>query len=302
LTCTAPIRRGIAARAINILEHAKNWVDPLLASLNQDPAFADIVDRVTKICGGPIYLVGGQIYRRLANIIHGIDTPVERDWDFLCLGMPRYGEEIFTEDEEEEWEEDYSRGFFSSRFRYYYYPYRRRRRWWYRPYSWYDDDYDYYDYYYDRRNPTPEQLQKRVENKVDVISIYDSNQILGGKDSTVTELIQNKEYEKLVNIYFDSVPLDIQAIALDLTNERLMGVQGLSAVFNKEIWLKRPENLEKWNIDPQSYLKGKLKSLPGFKENKKPPVSAQPKPRQHYRRHNPYRIRRRFGRWHQRYG
>jgi len=228
-TMPAALTRRTPVRRMSILKRAQNWVDPLLDHLYEDPDFETIIDHATKICGGPIYLVGGQIFRRLSNIIHGTKLKLDRDWDVLCLGIPRWEYYYYREaprDWEEEWLEWSIRGYFTTRFAY-------------RP-------------------------SDRIRGKLDVISIFDSQSILDGSPDEVDEILKQRRWEDALEIYFDSVPLDIQALALDITNEKLLGDQGLQAVWDKTIHLKRPESLAKWDIDPESYLKGKLKSLPGF--------------------------------------
>lgn len=212
----------------SILERAQMWVDPLLEQLYKDPYFEIIADHAARLCGGPIYLVGGQIFRRLANLMHGSSLRVDKDWDFLCLGVPssdyyfHKAAPVWAED----WDEMSIRGYFTTRFSY-------------KPY-------------------------KEILSKLDIISIFDSQDILGGSLKEVEEILDQERYDDALEIYFDSVPLNIQALALDITNERLLGEQGLQAVWDQTLHLKRPEHLTKWDIDPKSYLKTKLKSLPGF--------------------------------------
>ena len=51
---------------------------------------------------------------------------------------------------------------------------------------------------------------------VDIISIFDSAELIGTSESEVENLISTQQYREALEIYFEAVPLNIQALALDL--------------------------------------------------------------------------------------
>lgn len=114
---------------------------------------------------------------------------------------------------------------------------------------------------------------------VDIISIYDAATIMNISFNTVANLLDTKQYYNAVEIYFQSVPLDSQATALDLSTEHLFGDVGLQSVFNLSIKLKRPESLLMWDIDPDNYLAHKLYSMNlGPKPTQPEPKHEPPEP------------------------
>jgi len=170
----------------------------------------------------PYWIVGGTVYRTLANILHGTPIPPTIDVDVLVEGEPR--------------------------------PMPLDNL----PYQWAHTGSSLKSHRTLARGsikatPTFYGLQSLgifSLPKIDLIAAKDIMEV-GRKI--------NKVKSTLLLTYFAVVPLDIQAIALDLTSECIMG-RGITAVINKTIGVNNSSLPYSHTI----YLRDKLLSLNGF--------------------------------------
>ena len=184
----------------------KHLVTQLIDKLRSYKDFEEAIKAIRKNSYGPIFLVGGKVYRTLSEIIHGGDFKATSvDWDALVMGevkmnyVPRGWEVAEVYDERTK---KHSLGFQKNG---------TKPRW---------------------GNPRMGLIRMggyrgnnryippsraRPQHKIDLIGI---------KDIPGNGTLQS---------YFDCVPLDIQAIALCLDTQTIHGVKAMEAIRRKHI-------------------------------------------------------------------
>ncbi len=64
-----------------------NLADKVIAALASYEDFEESMETIRKNAYGPVYLVGGKVYRTVSEVIHGINVGArESDWDALVMG------------------------------------------------------------------------------------------------------------------------------------------------------------------------------------------------------------------------
>lgn len=218
-----------------------------ISTIKADPYFKEVYEIARKNSTGPVYLVGGRVYRTLIEKIHDCYVKANRsDWDFLVLGKvkscyipgswtpqtnqaPPIGSKTFS---------PMSSGQISQ-------PPRIRNA-------------AIKANSMTLVNPTKGLVNKL---KVDLIAIRDI--VDGTKDGYHVgryTLALKQEYG--LKEYFDAVPLDIQCIACDLEANVLHVNRALKAIETKVLRINNPKGaLPDLNIGP--YIDRKAASL-GF--------------------------------------
>lgn len=218
----------------------QKFAERLLAWISSHKDFVAITSAVMQNCYGPVYLVGGKVYRSIAEIVHGGNFGSDSaDWDFLCLGDVKANTKPM--------------GFKAAARSYYtgttksltYKRYVRAAVPWAPP---------------SRRGLITRRVRMsgpisalKVDAKVDIIAIDD---IISKANTTKTGL----------DAYFDGVPLDIQALALGPICAGAITLKGplaISAIERRKVSINNKTGLlPNYNI-PQ-YIKDKAATLPGF--------------------------------------
>lgn len=183
---------------------SQSVVNELMSKLKAAPLYDDVVNIGLRNSYNSFYLVGGKVYRGLAEIIHGDVRGFNScDWDILVMGKP-YNIWLPRKFADDKW------------------------RWMGNHYADNSLCCKHYKHSYVGRGSVE-------TTKMDIISIDDVKE-----DKTAKGTLED---------YYKGVPLDIQAIALDLTNSALYG-PGISAVIQGRIAISGQGTIFEKNYDP----------------------------------------------------
>lgn len=214
----------------------KSATADVLKRLEESLAFKEVRRMADGFCS-KWYLVGGRAYRTLAEELHSEKCSAsDCDWDFICFDTTRQAIQF------DGWKKTRGPGSVATKLD--------------------DDDQGLKPYGFvpirkalkktgGAIRSLPVEQRKRssrfespLGHKVDFIAIEDI-----------------KEEGGTLQDYFNAVPLDIQAIALDFKARLCIGDMGISSVCRKTIRLKGREALESVGNDPDTYVASKIQSL-----------------------------------------
>jgi len=218
---------------------SKNLSRRVLATLNKDPNFKDAYQMVCNRSKTKPYLVGGKLYRTLIELIY--DYPARShscDFDFAAVEINKKKKK------------------------------KKNKR---RLTSYISHDGPQYisvadatdnlslsGVQYKKKEESPyngESITMRTDSgaKIDLISIPDLRAVRDGKHPATIEG------------YLDSVPLSIQAIAMDLDRCEIFGKTGIDSINEKYVWVNNEDVLNKYvrykRWKPDQYVKEKADSI-----------------------------------------
>ncbi len=191
---------------------SKNLSRRVFATLNKDPNFKDAYQMVCNRSKTKPYLVGGKLYRTLIELIY--DYPARShscDFDFAAVEIikkkkkKKKRQSFVTHDGTTQYIDD-------------------------------ADDAPFDGHYKKRREKSPyngESITMRTDSgaKIDLISIPDLKAVRDGKQPATIEG------------YLNSVPLSIQAIAMDLDRCEIFGKTGIDSINEKYVWVNNEDVL-----------------------------------------------------------
>lgn len=215
----------------------KSATNDVLRRLEESLAFKDIRSMVDGFCS-KWYLVGGKAYRTLAEELHSEKCNAnEADWDFICFDTTKQAIQFdlwtktrgpgstFNPDDSQVVKSSY--GFTTVR----------------------------------------KALNARKKMGVQSLPVEQrklSSRFEGGKYGQKVDFIAIEDIKpeggKLED-YFEAVPIDIQAIALDFKKRTFIGDMGVASVCRKTMRLKNRIALEDVGNDPDSYIESKKQSF-----------------------------------------
>jgi len=205
----------------------KSATPDVLKRLEENLAFKEVKRMADGFCS-KWYLVGGRAYRTLAEELHSEKCSAsDCDWDFICFDTS------LQDIQYDGWKKTRGPGSVNSID---------------------SDEYSFRPIKYGK-------LTKGVRS-LSVEERKRSSRFEGGKYGQKVDFIAIEDIiseNGTLQDYFNAVPLDIQAIALDFKARLFIGDMGISSVCRKTIRLKERTALK--SVDPDTYIESKRVSL-----------------------------------------
>jgi hypothetical protein len=212
------------------MRKVKEALPSVIGRLDANPAFRDIQRMLDAYCDRWV-IVGGRIYRTLAEEVHGEKCGADTaDWDFLCWNVKNPKIEF------DGWVKMRGQGRVTK----------------------YDDE---GDMNYSFRRPLSSENKRLIQQTQEWRKL--SARFAGGRYGQKVDFVAADDIKTgpTLKDYFDVVPLDIQAVSLDWQTKRLEGDQGIAAVCRKRLILKNPVCLSSEGRNPDDYLIAKQDSM-----------------------------------------
>jgi hypothetical protein len=207
------------------MRNVKTATVDVLKRLEENLAFRDIRRMADGFCSRWL-LVGGRVYRTLAEELHGEKCGAnESDFDFLCFDTTSQPIQF------DGWQKTRGPGSV------------------FKP----EENNSSYGFSVKRQAQRHKALDGRKR----------SSRFEGGRYKSKVDFVAIEDIKEqgTMEDYFSVVPMDIQAIGLDFRTKKIHGDLGIAAVCRKTLKMKNPAALENEGRDPDCYIEGKKESM-----------------------------------------
>jgi hypothetical protein len=238
----------------------KQLTPHVMARIENDLLWPEIKKMAKGICSRWL-LVGGKVYRTLIELKYGVNVnAAAADWDILCFDMTKQSIQFPL------WIKTRGQGAIKTFTNKRPHGLKTRKNTIYRSGSFTDDDDEI-----DEIDAQPKKLPMKIVNsaRYEYRGGLVNGPLICSDNLPQVDFIDVNDAAQKSNAttwdYFEAVPLDIQAIALDWGRGEIFGDQAMAAIKHQEIRLKNSNKLLP-NLDTSLYLRDKATSL-GFQIN-----------------------------------